>query len=198
VCAFRTRTAGEPLATSPASTASSVGARTSILRGFLSSRGRGSPRLASRVTSALKRGDLPAHWEAKARARHRLESEPSESRDSSGVGIQVLGLTAPGRCEMCRFVLVRAEPYKTGPRRIHGIFHQPSFAAGYTFTVCGTAVGSVACTMEQEGNICGAEVHSGYESIINDSSGCPRRIACTKEIPGELQSSKRKGGTLTK
>jgi hypothetical protein len=36
----------------------------------------------SRVTSALKRGDSPAQWEAKARARHRLVSWPSESRDS--------------------------------------------------------------------------------------------------------------------
>jgi hypothetical protein len=36
----------------------------------------------SRVTSALESCASPAHWEAKARARDRLASRPSESRDS--------------------------------------------------------------------------------------------------------------------
>ncbi len=53
-----------------------------LLRGPLSSRGGRSPRLSSRVTSALKRGVLQT-WGAQARARHRLESE-SSGRPAAG------------------------------------------------------------------------------------------------------------------
>ena len=52
----------------------------------MSSRGERSPRLSSRVTSALKRG-VSQTWDAKARARHRLESESSGGPAAGGESV---------------------------------------------------------------------------------------------------------------
>ncbi len=69
----------------------------------------GAATIKTRVTSALQvnRGVSPAHWEAKARVRHRLESLSSESKDPgmrqrrSGPVVDRSG----GRCKMCRLEL---------------------------------------------------------------------------------------------
>jgi hypothetical protein len=75
-----------------------------------------------------------------------------------GTGDQVRWLTAPGRCKMCRwerdskhFFLLRAEPNNTGPRRINGIFHRPSFVMGNSF-----------CSVRD--NHCCCSVHNGEGS----------------------------------
>ena len=123
-----------------------------------------------------------------------------------GTGDQVQWLTAPGRtCKICRwefhslhFFLLRAEPYKPGPRRINGIFHRPSFVMGNSF--CSVRDNHCCCSVHN-GEGSRTSVDQKFDQVMKaspmtpwDVQDCSFSPDTTKDIPYELQSSVRKGG----
>jgi hypothetical protein len=94
------------------------------------------------------------------------------------------------------------EPYKTGPRRINSILRRPTFVMGNS--VCSVRDKHCCCSVNN-GAGSRTSVDQKFDQVMKASSMTPRDVQhgsfspdTTKDIPYELQSSKRKEGIPAK